>query len=123
MHPSFAEYGRRLGEQVSAVVEAELLVHPARAARVQQILSRGRVAPRVIGCQPAVPERDPSPAALMPRWLVFMVVTGRGERAFIAYDPEHQRIGRGCWEGHTAWYAGGSGSFVELIAQLAAEVP
>jgi hypothetical protein len=123
MHPSFEEYGRLLGEQVCAVVEAELLLDPARAARIREIIARGRVAPRVIGCQPAVPERDPSPAALMPMWLVFVLPAPSGDRVFIAYDPERQRFGRGFWEEETAWYRGGSGSFLELVEQLVAEAP
>jgi hypothetical protein len=63
--------------------------------------------------------RDPSPAALMPMWVV---VDGRkADRAggFIAFDAERQRIGLGRYEGHTAWYEGESGSFLDLVARLA----
>jgi hypothetical protein len=121
VHPSFEEYGRLLGEQVSAVVEAELLLNPEPTAKIREIVAAGRVAPQVIGAQPALPERDPSPAALMPMWLVFALSTPSGRRAFIAYDPEQQRFSRGFWEGAMAWHVGGSGSFLELVEQLVAE--
>jgi hypothetical protein len=121
MHSSFEEYERLLHDQVSAVVEAELLIDPVRAARCRPVLARARVAPQIIGCQPALPERDPSPAALMPMWLVCAVPTGAGARAFIAYDPERQRFGWGSWEGPTAWYVGEGGSLLDLVEQLAGE--
>jgi hypothetical protein len=117
----FEAYGQLLREQVAAIVEAELALDPVRAARYQAFVAAGRVAPRVLGCQPALPERDPSPAALMPMWLVFDARKARKEGAFIAFDPERQRFGLGHYEGPTAWYEGGSGSFLDLVARLAGE--
>jgi hypothetical protein len=119
MHFSFEDYEGLLHDQVSAIVEAELHIDPARAARCKQVLDSGRVAPQIIGCQPALPERDPSPAALMPMWLVCSVAARAGERAFIAYDPGRQRFGRGFWEGPTAWYVETAGSLLDLLEQLA----
>jgi hypothetical protein len=121
MSTPFEQYGQLLREHVSAIVEAELALDPARAERYAPFLAAGRVAPRVLGCQPALPERDPSPAALMPMWIVVDGRKASGAGTFIAFDPERQRFGVGRFEGHTAWYEGGSGSFLDLVAQLAGE--
>jgi hypothetical protein len=117
----FEDFEQSLKEQVAAVVEAELLVDPARAERYQSLIEAGRVAPRIIGCQPALPERDPSPAAMEPMWLVLEWTTPVGQRLFLVYDPERQRFGLGEWEDHTAWFRGGSGGFFDLVQQIAAE--
>jgi hypothetical protein len=122
VRPPFEDFEQSLKEQVAAVIEAELLVDPARAARYRSVIEAGRVAPRIIGCQPALPERDPSPAAMEPMWLVLEWVTPAGKRMFVAYDPEHQRFGRGEWDDHTAWFYGGNGGFFDLVEQLAADV-
>jgi hypothetical protein len=115
----FEEYEALVHEQMAAIVEAELALDPGRAARYGPLLARSLVAPRVIGCQPAVPERDPSPAAMTPMWLVCEVRRAAGPGQFIAYDPERQCFGLGSWEGRTAWYLGDGGSLLDLVAELA----
>src|SRR4051812_39725270 len=110
MSSPFEEYESLLHEQMAAVVEAELALDPSRAARYGPLLARSLVAPRVIGCQPALPERDPGPAAMTPMWLVCVVHRAGGLRQFIAYDPERQVFGLGSWEGPTAWYLVDGGS-------------
>jgi hypothetical protein len=116
----FEDYGQLVRDQVAAIVEAELALDPVRAAQYASFLARGRVRPRVLGCQPALPEPDPSPAALMPMWLVFDTRRASGVPTFIAFDPERQRFGLGRFAGETAWYAGGDGSFLDLVGRLAA---
>ena len=121
MSTQFDAFGQVVREQVSAVVEAELLTNPARTERYRAVLRQGRVRPRLIACQPTFPARDPSPAPLRPMWLVFEAPPVRGERAFIALDLEHARFGLGRWEGHTAWFLGGEGGLLDLVEQLVAE--
>jgi hypothetical protein len=103
---------------VAAIVEAELTVDASRAARHAEALDRGRTHPRVIGCQPALPSRDPSPAALVPLWLVYEEPPARGDRYFIAYDPDRLCFVVGVWEGHTPWLVGESGPFLDLLDRL-----
>jgi hypothetical protein len=114
----FEEHGRLLRDQVSAVIEAELVLDPARAQAHQDLLERCLVEPRPIGCQPATPERDPSPAAMVPLWLVLQEPPARGDRYFVAFDPERRCFGLGVREGHTAWYLGGCGSFLDMVERL-----
>ena len=122
MRSQFDDFEQSLKDQVAAVIEAELLVDPTRAERYRALMEDARVAPRVIGCQPGLPERDPSPGAMEPMWLVLEATTQSGKRVFLVYDPERQRFGRGEWDGPTAWFYGGSGAFFDLVEQLAAEV-
>jgi hypothetical protein len=114
----FEEYGRLLRDQVSAVIEAELLLDPVRAETYEELLHRCLVEPQPIGCQPATPERDPSPAAMVPLWLVLQEPPARGDRYFIAFDPERRCFGLGVREGATAWYLGGCGSFLDMVERL-----
>jgi hypothetical protein len=125
MLSSFEEFEALVIDQLSAIVAAELALDPRRAARYGAMLAPHLVSPRVIGCQPAVPERDPRPAALRPVWLVCAVRTRSGPRVFIGYDPEHLRFGRGYWEGPTAWYLEDNRedgrSLLALLEQVAGE--
>jgi hypothetical protein len=109
-----------LQDQVSAVVEAELAIDPQRARGFTASPAGWRVPPEVIGCQPTVPKRDPSPAASIACWLVFETTEASGERYFIAFDPDRRRFGVGIWDGPTAWYLGDGGSLLALLEELAA---
>jgi len=88
-------------EQVSAIIEAEITLDPLRASRHEEILRRCRVPPRVLGCQR---HPDPSPGGLLPLWLVLEEPPARGDRYFVAFDPEAGTFGIGVFEGERAWY-------------------
>jgi len=116
----FEHYGRLVRDQVSAVLEAEITLDPTRARTYAEVLRRCLVEPRPVGCQPASPETDPSPAALMPLWLVLEEPPARGDRYFIVFDPDCRDFGLGVWEGERAWFLSGWGSFFAMLERLSA---
>jgi hypothetical protein len=114
----FDELGRAAREAVAAVVDAEILVGSAQAARYTDFLHRCLVDPRPVGCQPATPTPDPSPAALMPLWIVLEEPPARGDRYFLVYEPDLRQFGIGVWQGHTAWFLEGWGGLFEMLARM-----
>lgn len=97
---------------------AELIVDPARSQKHEELIRRCLVEPTPIGCQPTSPQRDPSPEAMVPLWLVLEEPPARGDRYFIAFDPERRCFGIGVREGYTAWYLGDCGGFLDMVERL-----
>ena len=102
-------------DQVSAIVEAEIALDPARASKHEETLLRCRVRPRLLGCQR---HPDPSPGGLVPLWLVLEEPPDRGDRYFIAFDSEAGAFGIGIYEGQRAWYLETCEGFFAAVERL-----
>ena len=42
----------------------------------------------------------------------------RGDRYFIAYDPDRRQFGVGVWQGHQAWLVDGWGGLFDMLARI-----